>query len=248
MNTGLVLDGRFLRLGTHPFKRVNPLSGGRFQTLAQRPGIVGDELGAVAGTADLDVEALLRGEMGVIRLHHGNHVVHGASLEGMNGRGPGMVEMAELRSVLAERRHPSVLEPERDSASFDRMNLGGVAVDEPETGIVPGPADAVAGAQLDRLGTVDLDGAAPAADPARLPRDRLPAPAFQHHRPGRMIDAGHAAFVALLDTEAPVVPLKSQPGVAGTKCRLRTWGRLDRNPARSPGPRRLDDCVRGAGP
>ena len=57
-----------------------------------------------------------------------------------------MVEMAELRSVLAERQHPPVLEPERDSSSLDRADLGGMAVDEPEAGIVPGPADAVAGA------------------------------------------------------------------------------------------------------
>lgn len=41
VHTGLVLDGRFLRLGTEPFERGNPLSGGRFQTLAQCPDIAG---------------------------------------------------------------------------------------------------------------------------------------------------------------------------------------------------------------
>ena len=96
--------------------------------------------------------------MRVIGLHHGDHVVDRAPLECMHGRGPGMINVAQLRIVPAQLQHPSVLEPERDAVSVDRGDLGGVAVDE--TGVVAGPADAVAGAQLHPLGAIDLDPAA----------------------------------------------------------------------------------------
>ena len=75
----MVPDGQFSGLDTKPFERGNPLSGGCFQTFVQHSGIVGDELGAVSGTADLDIEALLDGEMAVNRFHQGDHVVHSAT-------------------------------------------------------------------------------------------------------------------------------------------------------------------------
>ena len=46
-------------------QRRDPLAGGRFELLLQRRHVVGDELGPVARAADLDVEALLRGEVGI---------------------------------------------------------------------------------------------------------------------------------------------------------------------------------------
>ena len=55
------------------FKRRNPLAGNRFELLAQRLRIVGDELRAVARAGGLHVEALLRGAVGVVRLHLDPH-------------------------------------------------------------------------------------------------------------------------------------------------------------------------------
>ena len=110
----------------------------------------------VARPADLDIEALLRGEVRVPRLHGGDDVVDGAALEGVHGRGPGMVEMAQLRVALAQFQLLAVLKLECDAAVCYRDHLCRAAVHQPQAGVVAGPADAVAGAQLDVLGPVDL--------------------------------------------------------------------------------------------
>ncbi len=58
-------------LGLDRFQRGDPLSGGRFELLPERFPVVGDEFGAVACAADLDIEHLLGGEIGMLRLHGG---------------------------------------------------------------------------------------------------------------------------------------------------------------------------------
>ena len=80
------------------------------------------------------------------RLHRRDHVVHRAALERMHGRGPGVVEVAELRVVAAELQLPPVLQNERHPPVPDLGNLGVPAVDEPEPGVVARPADTVTGA------------------------------------------------------------------------------------------------------
>ena len=57
-----------------------------------------------------------------------------------------MIEMAKLRIRPARSRVPSVLKTERHPPVPDLGNLSGAAVDQPETGVVAGPADAVADA------------------------------------------------------------------------------------------------------
>ena len=89
------------------------LAGGAFQVLAQRPGVVGDQFHPVTCTADLDIEALLRSQMRMIRLNDGDHVVDGASLERMQGRCPCMIEMPQLR-VIAIGRAMSCMGPWTD--------------------------------------------------------------------------------------------------------------------------------------
>ena len=118
--------GRFLpgaaRLGFHSlvrplarhladaFERRNPLSRDGLELRPELGCVVGDELGAVARATDLDVEALLGGEVRVPRLHRRDHVVDGTALERMHGRSPGVVEVAELRVPAPELELAPVLE------------------------------------------------------------------------------------------------------------------------------------------
>ena len=110
-----------------------------------------------ARAADLHVEGLQIGEVRMVRLHRGDHGIHRPALERMHGRGPCPVDMAKLRISGGHIQHPPVSETERHLAASDRRDLGRLAVDEPEAGIVAGPAEAVAGAELDVLTPVDLD-------------------------------------------------------------------------------------------
>ena len=85
-----------------PLQRRDPLARDGLKLGAELGRVVGDELGAVARPADLDVERLLRGEVRMPRLHRRDHVVDGAALERVHGRRPGVVEMAHLRIAEAE--------------------------------------------------------------------------------------------------------------------------------------------------
>ena len=85
----------------------------------------------------------------MVRLHRGDHGIDRAALERVHGGGSGAVDMAELRVAGDEVERAPVLRAERNPAVLDRRDLGGAAVDEPEPGIVPGPADAVASPELD---------------------------------------------------------------------------------------------------
>ena len=75
--------------------------------------------------ADLDIERLLRGEMGMVCLHRSNNGIDRAPPKRMHGRGPGTIDMAEQWIVRLEVEHAPVLEAERDLASGD---LGGLAL------------------------------------------------------------------------------------------------------------------------
>ena len=88
--------------------------------------------------------------------------------------------MAQLGVAGGEVERAPVLEAERHPAVPHRRDLGRAAVDQPEARVVAGPADAVAGAQLDLLAAVDLDAAGARRDPVGLPGDgraRPPPPA-----------------------------------------------------------------------
>ena len=159
---------------TDAFERGNPLARDRLELGAELRRVVGDKLGTVARATDLDVERFLRREVRMPRLHRRNHVVDGTALERMDGRGPGMVEMAELRVPASELKPATVLKLERDPPVPDREDLGGAAVDQPEPGIVAGPADAVTGAKLDVLGPVDVGAAPP--PPTSAARECGPRP------------------------------------------------------------------------
>ena len=101
-------------------------------------------------------KALLGREMLVPRFHRRNHVVHGAALEGVHGPGPGMIEMAQLRIAPAEFERLAVLQAERHAPVRDPEHFRRAAVDQAQPCVVARPADAVAGAELDLLGAVDL--------------------------------------------------------------------------------------------
>ena len=67
--------------------------------------------------------------------------------------------MAELQISRVHVERAPVLEPERHPPVVGRRHLRGPAIDEAEPAIVAGSADAVADAELDALGPVDLGAA-----------------------------------------------------------------------------------------
>ena len=140
----------------------------------------------------------------MVRLHRRDHVVDGAAMERMHGRGPGAVDVAKLRIARCEIEHAPVLETERHLVSLDLRDLCRLAVNEPETGVVARPADAVARPKLHVLHPVDLDPAASRGEPSRLPGDRSAVLAFEIHRVPPVIHPGDAELVALFDAEALV--------------------------------------------
>ena len=140
----------------------------------------------------------------MVGLHRGDHRVHRSALERVHRRGPGAVDMVELRVARGEVQRAPVLQAERHLAVAHRRDLGRAAVDQAEPGIVAGPADAVARAQLDVLAAVHLDAAGAGRDPVGLPGDGPAVRALHVHRARGTIDARDAQLVALLDPEALV--------------------------------------------
>ena len=69
-----------------------------------------------------------------------------------------MVEMAQLRVVLAEFEGLAVLQTERHAPVRDPDDLSRAAVDQPEAGIVAGPADAVVAVRTAGFCTRSRDG------------------------------------------------------------------------------------------
>ena len=186
------------------FERRDALAGDRFEPFLQRLGVVGDQLGPVAGSRNLDVERLDRGQTGVVRFHRRDHGVDRAALERMHGRCPGAVEMAQLRIARGQREPAPVLQREGHPPVADVQDFGRDAVDDPEAGVVARPPDAVAGAKLDNLGPVDLGSALAPADLRRLPGDAPAVRAFEMDGSPLALDALDAPFVALCDPEALV--------------------------------------------
>ena len=92
--------------------------------------------------------------------------------ERVHGRRPCAVDVAELRIARGEIECAPVLQAEAHPAAHDLRYLGDAAVDKPEAGVVAGPANAVADAQLDVLAAVDLDAAGARGEAVGIPRDR----------------------------------------------------------------------------
>ena len=88
---------------TDAFERGGPLAGDRFETLPERLRVVGDELRPVTRPRDLHVERLGRSQARVVGLHRGDHVVDRAPLKSVHGRGPRVIEMAQLRIARGKR-------------------------------------------------------------------------------------------------------------------------------------------------
>ena len=84
------------------------VAGKRLDLLSERRLVIGHELRPVARPADLDIQHLPVGEVGMGGLDRSDDVVDGASLERVHGRGPGAVDMAELRvAALMSSMRPS---------------------------------------------------------------------------------------------------------------------------------------------
>ncbi len=119
------------------------------------------------------------------RFHGGDDPIHGPPLEGVHGRGPGPVEMPQLRVAPLQGEPAAVLQPEGHRAAVHARDLGDPAVGETETGIVAGPADAVPGAPLDSLLAVDLHAPARAASRAGSQPTVLPSALSRRTTPFR---------------------------------------------------------------
>ena len=144
--------------------------------------------------------------MGMVRFHRGDHGVHGPTLERMDGGCLGMVYMAQLGIAPAHVEHPPVLQPERRHVVFHAGNLGGLAVDETETLVVPGPANTVALAKLDRVGPINLDTARFRSEATGLPGRGPAVLSGEIHDPIAVVDYWQAddAFFDLLRNKAAV--------------------------------------------
>ena len=207
----------FRRLPTLQLDRIqrrDALTRRSLQTLPQRVPVVRYQLRALARPADLHIEGLLGGQVRVIRFHRRDHAIDCPSLESVHGGRPGPVDMAQLQIVPAQVQRPSVLQAEAHPALPDRGHLCGAAVDQSMRGVVPGPAHAVAPAQLDGVDTVDLHPAGCGRQSARIPGNGSAVFPHQVHHAGVSIDAGDAQLIAFLDAQ-PLVGTMEGHHVAG---------------------------------
>ena len=72
-----------------------PLAGRPFELVRELVGVVGDEFGPVARTADRDVERALVDQVRVLRWHRREDPVHRPALEGVNGRRERTVDVSK---------------------------------------------------------------------------------------------------------------------------------------------------------
>ena len=86
----------------------------------------------------------------------------------MDGGRSGAVDVAQLRIVLAHVENPSVLQAEHHRPILLHGHLCRRAVDEFVPRIVPDPSDAVARAESDGVGVINLDPTRPAGEPVRI--------------------------------------------------------------------------------
>ena len=136
--------------------------------------------------------------------------------------------MAELWIARVHVERAPVLEPEHHRPAVGRRHLRGLAIDAAEPAIVAGPADAVADAELDALGLVDL-GVAPApADLGGLPVHQAVLAAVEQHDAAPVVDTDDAPLVVLLDAEPPV------GAVEGGGRRIVPRERRGSSPSRAP--------------
>ena len=125
--------------------------------------------------------------------------------------------MAELRISRVHVERAPVLEPERHPPVVGRRHLRGPAIDEAERAIVAGSADAVADAELDALGPVDLGAAPASADLGGLPEHQAVLAAVEQH--------GAAPVEKVYNVMLPVLPKEAQPSANCGRGRLRWAGR-----------------------
>ena len=138
--------------------------------------------------------------------------------------------MAELRISRVHVERAPVLEPERHPPVVGRRHLRGPAIDEAERAIVAGSADAVADAELDALGPVDLGAAPASADLGGLPEHQAVLAAVEQHGAAPVVDTDDAPLVARLDAEPPVGAAEGD----GVARRIVPRERRGSSPSRAP--------------
>lgn len=97
-----------------------------------------------------------------------------------------------------------VLQAERRPVACDACDLGGAGVDQSETHVAAGPADAVVAAELDLFGAVGLDVAGPHGEPVWVPVDRAAVLFLEGNRVRLAVDPEDAKLIALVEREPPV--------------------------------------------
>ncbi len=115
-----------------------------------------------------------------------------------------MVEMAKPRTAAAGLELAPIVEQERHPSVRHRLDSGGAAVDKPEAVFIPGPADAVPGAELDAFRPVDPGPAPAPADLGGFPGNRAALRSFEALGTGLVVDTDHSALGTLLDAERRV--------------------------------------------
>ena len=181
----------------------------RLQQLDQRLAVVGQQQEVVAHPAEFDMEQLAVRRAGV---QHRDRGSCRSSLRGVDGGAVGMVEMPELRvgARQVELAAVGVAEPHPLVVYADDLGLAPVdEIGRAGAGrlAVAGPADPVAGAQLDPLGVADPEiprGIARGTEAALLP-----VRMGEHHH--AVLDAGDGADVV---PPAPVVIAVERGNVA----------------------------------
>jgi hypothetical protein len=138
--------------------------------------------------------------------------------------------MAELWIARVHVERAPVLEPERHPPVVGRRHLRGPAIDEAERAIVAGSADAVADAELDALGPVDLGAAPVFADLGGLPEHQAVLAAVEQHGAAPVVDTDDTPLVARLDAEPPVGAVEGD----GVARRIVPRERRDSSPPRAP--------------
>ena len=167
------------KVGADRFERpfVDPRPLGK--PLGEQFAVVDHEFEAFRGPADLDVEQVLVGP--AASLKNCDHPGARHSLGSVHGGAVSMVDVAELGIIPGNRTGPAVVHPEPDTALADLDHCRLLAVDEIRRWLpaearrrrfaVAGPADPVAGANLDLTGVVQPQvarGVARGPEPARL--------------------------------------------------------------------------------
>ena len=164
------------------------------ERVGERLAVVGQQHEVLRRPAHLHVEQ--RALVQVFAVEHRDDGARGAPLRGVHRRAPGVVEVAELGIGAGEAEARPVLGREAHPLRPDGEHAGGVAVHQRRRpgrgGAVAGPADGVAGAELEGDGVEDPQIARDVARRAEAPR--RPVGVGEHHR--AVLEAGDFAVVA----------------------------------------------------